>query len=317
MKPCRAILAVGILCVAVHPAPAQLINGIQALVHDSVITFQEVRRSSEPVILELRRQFGNRPEVYNQKLTTTLNESLERLVDRQLILHEFTKAGYVVPESVLDQYIEETIRERSRDRVTFIKSLQAEGRTWEDFRRKTRDDFIVAQMRYKNVSGEIIVSPHKIETYYLAHQDEYQVEEEVKLRMISLNKTRKSDDATVRALAKEIITKIKEGTAFSEMASVYSQGRNPGGDWGWVDRSVLRKELADVAFSLKPGEMSGVIDTPEAVYVMLVEQKRPAHAKSLGEVRDEIEHLLLSQERERLQKQWIERLKKKTFVRYY
>ena len=37
------------------------------------------------------------------------------------------------------------------------------------------------------------------------------------------------------------------------MAGVYSQGaqRSQGGDWGWVERSVLRKELAETAFSLK------------------------------------------------------------------
>ena len=58
------------------------------------------------------------------------------------------------------------------------------------------------------------------------------------------------------------------------MASVYSQGsqHNQGGDWGWVERSVFRKELADVAFTLKPGQVSDVIDTPQACYLMLVEK---------------------------------------------
>lgn len=317
MKAFSAILAAGGLLATGSPAAAQLINAIQALVHDSVITRQEVERYSDPVIRELKRQYGGQPQVYYQKLTATLNESLERLVDRQLILHEFTKAGYSIPDSVLEQYLEETVRERARDRVTFIKSLQAEGLTWEDFRLKTREDFIIAQMRFKNVSGEIMVSPYKIETYYLAHQDDYKVDEQVKLRMIVLNKTSEADADTVRALAREIIAKIKAGAAFAEMAAVYSQGRNPGGDWGWIERSVLRKELSDVAFALASGELSDVIDTPEAVYVMLVEEKRPAHVKGLSEVRDEIERVLLTQERERLQRQWLDRLKKKTFVRYY
>jgi parvulin-like peptidyl-prolyl isomerase len=120
-------------------------------------------------------------------------------------------------------------------------------------------------------------------------------------------------------LAGEILSKIKEGAAFADMAAVYSQGsqRNQGGDWGWVEKSVLRKELAETAFSLKPGEISSVIETPEACYLMLVEEKRAAHVKALGDVRDEIEKTMLAQERARLQKQWIERLKKKTFVRYF
>ena len=74
--------------------------------------------------------------------------------------------------------------------------------------------------------------------------------------------------------ANEILAEIKKGAAFQEMASVYSEGsqKSQGGDWGWVERSVLRKDLADAAFSLKPGQVSGVIETPESVYLMLVEQ---------------------------------------------
>jgi len=103
------------------------------------------------------------------------------------------------------------------------------------------------------------------------------------------------------------------------MASVYSQGsqRSQGGDWGWVERSVLRKELAEVAFALKPGQVSGVIETPEACYLMLVEQKRPAHVKPLSDVRDDVEVTLRTQEQKQLEQQWIEQLKKKAFIRLF
>jgi parvulin-like peptidyl-prolyl isomerase len=109
------------------------------------------------------------------------------------------------------------------------------------------------------------------------------------------------------------------------MAAIHSEGRQgkEGGDWGWVqkfDRDgalVLRKELADAAFALKPGELSGIIETPEVIYVMLVEDKRPAHVKALSEVRGEIEKNMITQERERIQRNWIERLKQKTFIRYF
>ena len=50
---------------------------------------------------------------------------------------------------------------------------------------------------------------------------------------------------------------------------------------------------------------------------MLVEQVRPAHVKPLGEIRDEIEKNLRTQEQARLEKQWIEDLRKKTFIRYF
>src|ERR1044071_9166585 len=103
------------------------------------------------------------------------------------------------------------------------------------------------------------------------------------------------------------------------MASVYLQSsqQHEGGDWGWVERSVLRKELADVAFTLKPAQMSDVIETSDSCYLMLVEQTRPAHVRLLSDVRDEVEKNLRTQEQARLQKQWIDGLKKKTFIVYY
>ena len=136
--------------------------------------------------------------------------------------------------------------------------------------------------------------------------------------MIVLNKTSTDDTNTVK-LAGEIASKIKEGATFSEMAGVYSQGsqQHQGGDWGWVERSVLRKELGDIAFTLAPGQISEPIDTPDSVYVMLVEEKKPAHAKPLADVRSDIEKTLRTQQQAQLQKHWIDGLKKKTFIRYF
>ncbi len=80
---------------------------------------------------------------------------------------------------------------------------------------------------------------------------------------------------------------------------------------------MLRKELAETAFTLPVGKLSDVIETPDACYLMLVEDKRAEHFKPLSEVREEIERTMLTQERTRLEQQWIDKLRKKTFVRYF
>lgn len=56
---------------------------------------------------------------------------------------------------------------------------------------------------------------------------------------------------------------------------------------------------------------------PAEYYVMMVEEKLAAHTKPLEEVRDEIEKELILQERSTLRKKWIDRLKQKSFVRYF
>ncbi len=301
------------------PLHAELVDGIKAVVNSGVVTYAEVEDFAAPAAQALRREYAGEPNVFQQKLGDALNDGLEQLVERQLILHDFDVEGYKLPDTVVDELVQERIRERFGDRITLMKTLQAQGETFEKFRREVRDQYIVSALRAKNISPEkIIISPYKVETYYLAHQDDFKVEDEIKLRMIVLNKT-SGDDTNTARLAGEILAKIKEGATFQEMASVYSQDsqRSQGGDWGWVERSVLRKELADTAFTLKPGQVSGVIETPEACYLMLVEQARPAHVKPLSEVRDDVEVTLRTQEQKQLEQQWIAQLKKKAFIRLF
>jgi peptidyl-prolyl cis-trans isomerase SurA len=297
---------------------AELADGVKAVVNDSVITYSQVEEYTTPAAQALRRQYPDSPNTFQQKLNDALADSLEQLVERQLILRSFDVEGYQLPEGVVDQLVQDRIRERFGDRVTFIKTLQAQGMTVEQFRKDVRNQYIIQALRQKNVSSEVVVSPYKVEMYYLAHTNDFQVEDQIKLRMIVLNKASPDDTNTVRR-ADEILGEIKKGAAFSEMASIYSEGsqKRQGGDWGWVERSVLRKDLAAVAFALKPGEMSGAIDTPTAVYLMLVEQTRPAHIKPLADVREDIEATLRTQMQAKLEKDWIDGLKRKTFIRYF
>lgn len=299
---------------------AELINGIRVVVHDSVITLEEVNASVLPALGLLQRQYRNDPETFRQKLNQLVEENTEQLVQRQLILRDWEQSGYQLPEAIVEEALQERLREQfGGDRLRMIRTLQAEGLTLERFRRQIREQIIIEVLRNRNISRELIISPHKIESYYRAHQDKFRAEPEVKLRMITLNKRGPDDAGRVRRLAEEIRSRILEGADFSEMAAIYSESaqRAQGGDWGWVSRSVLRRELAEVAFSLQPGTCSPVVDLPEACYLLWVDEARPERIRSLSEVRDEIEQTLLVEERARLQKRYVEKLRAKTFVRYF
>ncbi|MGD0744850.1 MAG: peptidylprolyl isomerase [Verrucomicrobiota bacterium] len=305
------------LCLGL-PSRADLADGVKAIVDNTVITYGQVKEFTRPAAEALSRQYAAQPELFQQKLAEALDNSLEILVERQLILHEFETKYNKLPDTVVDELVQDQIREQFVDRVTAMKSLQAQGITYEQFREDIRDRYIESALRNQNVSREIVISPYKVESYYLAHQNDYQVEDEIKLRMI-VRKKASDGDTNAPAMAREILSQIKEGASFQEMASVYSQGsqQKQGGDLGWVEHSVLRKELADVAFALKPGQVSDVIETPEASYLILVEQTRPAHVRPLNEIRDDIEKNLRTQEQARIQKQWIDSLKKKTFIQIF
>jgi len=297
---------------------AAMADGVKAVVNDKVITYAEVEDYARDAATALRQQYSSQPELFQQKLNELLNDSLDQLVERQLILHSFDTEGYKLPDSALEEIVQDRIREQFGDRVTLMKTLQARGLTYEQWREQVRDQYVSAALRRQNVQLEVIISPAKVLDFYQGHLDSFKVEDQVKLRMIVLNKT-SPDDTNAIQFAREIQNKLKDGATFTEMASIYSQGsqQHQGGNWGWVEKSVLRKELGDVAFSLTPGQASEPIDTPDAVYLMLVEDKKSAQSKPLADVRSEIEKTLRARKQAELQKQWIDGLKKKTFIRYF
>jgi len=371
MRRLTTILMCGVMLHFAARARAELANGIRAVVSDALITDYQVKSTAGHAIDLLKLRYANRPDEFQKQAAETLQNALEQLVERQLIIHDFKTAGYNFPETIIDEVVQGEIRRLYGDRMTMVKSLQAEGMTLEKMRRQIREQYIVRALLEKNVSSALIISPHKIETYYRAHQDEFKVEDRVKLRMIVLDRNAAPMAEGRKNLAREILAKIKEGAAFPEMASVYSTGsqRSQGGDWGWARRGELFKGLSEIAFALPPGKPSrvigysgqakdywicqydeagqptparhfttdpdtkkeqlveeGVFDGPAAVtnappadvfYLLLVEENVPAHISPLNEVRDEIEKTLLTEERARLQKKWVEKLKNKTFVRYF
>ena len=173
---------------AALPLRAELADGVKAVVNDSAITYSQVEEFTLPVMETLQRQYASQPAVLRQKYDATLRDSLEQLVERQLILCAFTVEGYHLPDDFGDQLVQERIRDRFGNRLTLMKTLQTQGSTIEQFRKELLDQYIVQALRSKNVAQEIVISPYKVENYYLTHQDNYKIDDEIKLRMIVLPK---------------------------------------------------------------------------------------------------------------------------------
>jgi len=321
MRRYLLIVSAGLLLSPAFSRSAEpvLVNGIAVIVNDRIITRENIIEATLSDELRFRSVFRDQPRRRDQEIERLRINAVDNLVERELILKEFDTAGYRLPENVVDEQFRATIRDKYGDRARMIKSLHAEGTTSEEFRRHVKEEIIIGAMVSKNISREIMISPYKIETYYAENRDKFKLEDQIKLRMIVLTNRVDRDAEATRKFAGEIAAKIAAGASFSETASAYSEGyqRSQGGDWGWIDRSVLRPELTEVAFSLKAGECSAVIEKPDGCYLMLVEEARPAHVRSLAEVRDAIEKELRVQEQQRLRKQWIERLKAKSFIRYF
>jgi parvulin-like peptidyl-prolyl isomerase len=304
-----------------NPRP-DAVTGVAVVVADSVITKGEIDANWEQGYPTLAKLYASDPARLQLELKKLSDQLIESMVEDKLILHDFANGGYNtnVLEDFINDRIRETIQEKYYgDRARLIRTLHEEGVTYEAWRRSQRELWIIRIMKDQNASQprKILISPLKIQQYYDSHKDEFKMEDQVKLRMIVL--TNSPDGGSPKKLGEEILAKLDSGVPFAELASVYSTGsqRAEGGDRGWVNNTYFRPEISKVAFSLKPGEHSGVIEEPEACYILMVEEVKPAHIKSLMEVRDDITKTLRSKENLRLFELWMERLKRKTSVNFY
>jgi peptidyl-prolyl cis-trans isomerase SurA len=305
-------LAAALVCAQVN-AQNHIANGVAVKVNDAIITWKEVHAALADKLEFLERVHGHQPDLLVQKRSELVRETLDELIERQLILHEYHTKGYNLPESFIQDRINRDTREFG-DRATLTKTLHARGLTREAYRKQVRENIIIQAMVAQNVPHDPVISPSRIQSYYSDNLEKFQLGDQVKLRMIVLP----NRGGSQRKLADEILAKIQEGTSFAEMARIYSQGsqREQGGDWGWIEKSVLREDLAEIAFSSKPGQVSEVIESSDACYIMLVEETRPAHVRPLSEVRNEIEETLKTEEHQRLRQQWLERLHRQAFIRF-
>lgn len=156
------------------------------------------------------------------------------------------------------------------------------------------------------VQAGVQVSRQEIEAYYNQHRDEYRVPEQVNVRQI-LIKTPLADasgkvDAKgiedARKRGEDALRQLKAGSKFEDVAKKYSDDPSgkTGGSIGWVRRGGFPvPEVDKAAFSLAKGANSDVINAGYAFVILHVDDKQDAHAKTLDEVKDQIEPVIRAQ----------------------
>jgi len=294
----------------------EVLDGIAAVVNNDVVTFSQVRELVGPKEKAARETLKG--EVLVEKIKEIRLSAINDLIDRALILQDFKTKGFTIPPYLIEERIQEIIRDSfGGDRQAFLRTLSAQGFTLEKFREFQRDSIIVQEMRRQAVKGATTVSDQKVQGYYAEHAEEYSTQEEIKLRMIVIRGG--VENASKRKMIEEIREKIVGGAEFGDLAKMYSEGseQEAYGDVGWINRKHFNESLTKIAFALKPGQMSQIIELGGSYYLLFCEAKKQASMKPLKEVRPEIEKVLLQNERQKQQQEWLLKLRKKAFIKLY
>lgn len=294
-------------------------NGIAAIAEGEIITLEQLRKELEPIIPRLRVEAKNEQE-FAARIDQLSKEVLQNMIDRILIVKAAEEKGLLLPPSYIDQEYDEVIaRDFGGDRGRFLEYLKAQGLTAREFRKNIYKRVVVNVMRQQNRKSQSEISPERIQEFYIKNKIRFYQEEAVHLRQIIL--TPMADEGTVllNQTAKKIIKELEGGANFGDLARKYSQDdmSRRGGDWGWIERQDIRKELSSVAFDLKPGEYSQPVELGSTIFILYSEDKRDEMIQPVSQVRDVIENVLVGEIARETQERWLQDVREDSYVRYF
>jgi peptidyl-prolyl cis-trans isomerase C len=200
-------------------------------------------------------------------------ELLDSMIVRQIILEQAKKDGVDKDKEVSDRM--------------------------EDLRKR----LIVETYLKKKVEKEAQISDQEMKKFYDENKDKFKAGDQVKASHI-LVKTEKE--------ASDILAQLKGGAKFEDLAKKFSTDStaSKGGDLGWFPKGAMVPEFDKVAFSLKEGEMSGIVKTQFGFHIIKVTGKRPAGITPFEEVKEQIKSNLLPAKQQEIFTKMKEEMKK-------
>ncbi|MGJ8653918.1 MAG: peptidylprolyl isomerase [Opitutaceae bacterium] len=301
------------------PALMRLGNGIAAIAEGHIITIEELRQELNPIIPRLRVEARNQEE-FAKRIDEISKEVLQNMIDRIIIVKEADEKGLLIPQSYIDQEYDEVIaRDFGGDRARFLTYLSERGITARDYRNDVRKNVIVNVMRQQTRKSQSEISPERIEDFYVKNKLRFYQSESMHLRQIILTPMADEGLVPLRQTAKQVSDELKNGANFGDLARKYSQDdmSRRGGDWGWIERQDIRKELSEVAFGLQAGQYSEPIELSGTIFILYAEAKREEMIQPISQVRDIIENVLVGELARETQEKWLQDIRNKSYIRYY
>jgi peptidyl-prolyl cis-trans isomerase D len=161
------------------------------------------------------------------------------------------------------------------------------------FRMKEKRAFQMLVVEEEKIAASINIPDTELRRDYEANKDHFRTPERVKVRHILLKTTEKPQDELpkIRAKIEDLLKQIKGGADFAALAKKNSEDPGSavkGGDLDWVTRNQTVANFEKTAFSLKPKELSGIVQTEYGFHILQVMEKQDARLKGFEEAKEEL-----------------------------
>lgn len=208
---------------------------------------------------------------------------LEQLIFQKLLINQAELDSMDISEEQITQRIESSIRMQVARAGSAKRLEEAYGKSMaeikKDARQLVKDDFLMNQMQ-QSITANINVNYQDVREYYeQIPKDslptipvEYELAEITMVPVVS-----EAEKIAIKDRLNEYRSRILKGENFSTFARLYSEdpgSASKGGELGFVNRGELYPEFEQVAFELRPGEISSIVETKAGFHIIRMIERR-------------------------------------------
>ncbi len=256
------------------------LDQIVAIVGKDIILESELKTQLEFYLTQTGKKEEN-PEELNNLRKKLLDQMIN---DHILLVKAEEDTSLKINEKEVEQTLEEQlakIKSQFSSEEAFQKELKTEGLTEAELKRNYREQIKEQLLRDKLISSKLSkanITSREVKEFYQSYKDSLPEQpESAKLSQILLKiePSQKTLDS-LKDFAFMILMRTKAGEDFSELAKRYSEdpSANQGGDLGYLKKGEILPEFEMRAFSLKPGEISDLVQTSLGYHIIKLEEKK-------------------------------------------
>ncbi len=243
---------------------------------------------------------------------------LENLIARELLYQESQKKGVKVDQKEIEAQLT-ALKGRFPSEVEFKKALSTMNLTEAELRFQFERDLAIRKLLDDQIGGKSVVSEKESRAYYDSNLESFKKSEQVRASHILIKVDPGADEAKkaeARTKIESLQAKLKNGEDFGALAKEYSEGPSgpKGGDLGFFGRGQMVKPFEETAFTMKPGQVSGMVETRFGYHLIMVIERTPESTLSYEEVKDRLEQYLKQQKAQETIAAYVETLKGKAKI---
>lgn len=303
-----AAAALFLLLFGTSPVSSAIINRIAAIVNDEPITTNQV----EEKLAEHKEKLANLSEADMERAR---RQVLNSLIEETLVNQRIKALKLQISDAELEAAIRDVQSKNNMSRKQLEEALLKQGMTFEEYRENLGMELLRYRLLSLEVRKNIMVTEQETLDYFREHIGEFRHEPFLRLGYLNFDVDDPLERDKIRAQALDIQHQLRTGTGFDEILRALAHENNvTGGSLGKVRLEDLSPIYADAVRDLPEGGASEILESPNALRLLYVEEKNPGEIKKFDQVRSRIEKKLTDQRMEERFKDWAEKLKEEARI---